>query len=292
MPSQNLAVFDFVFHGNKTTAPEIIMMLKEYAKKWCFQGERGELNGYLHFQGRMSLIKRSSLAKLRIMLNDYKEWIAYLEPTSTEEHRKQAFYCLKKSTRVDGPWRDDDESNHPKYLPIQLRNVTLRPYQLQIYLNELFHLRMMNLIYDPTGCMGKSTIALLAALQKGYMYVPMINDYKTLMQYVCDYSPKDPSKFPKSILIDIPRALKQDKLRDVYAAIETIKTGFVFDTRYKATQKIVDSPNIWVFTNTIPKMSYLSADRWNILEIDKKYKFKQHYAESDSETESSDSSEE
>ena len=34
---------------------DIIEILQTYTKQWVFQLEKGEENGYLHFQGRLSL---------------------------------------------------------------------------------------------------------------------------------------------------------------------------------------------------------------------------------------------
>ena len=76
--------------------------------------------------------------------------------------------------------------------------------------------------------------------------------------------PFDPAKL---YLIDMPRAMKKKKLNSLYSGIEQLKNGFMYDLRYHGKFRAIDDPNIIVFTNTPPKMSYLSADRWVLWEV-------------------------
>jgi hypothetical protein len=68
-------------------------------------------------------------------------------------------------------------------------------------------------------------------------------------------------------MIDMPRAIKKDKLNGFYSAIESLKDGYAFDDRYKFVEKIFDSPCIWVFTNTYPDTDLLSEDRWKFWHV-------------------------
>lgn len=58
--------------------------------------------------------------------------------------------------------------------------------------------------------------------------------------------------------------MKKKGLYGLYSGIENVKNGMLFDKRYKGVFKYIDEPNIIVFTNTPPKMSYLSRDRWKL----------------------------
>ena len=53
----------------------------------------------------------------------------------------------------------------------------------------------------------------------------------------------------------------------MYSAIEMLKDGKVYDTRYKGKELRMERPRIIVFTNTPPKVRYLSKDRWNFWTI-------------------------
>jgi len=84
---------------------------------------------------------------------------------------------------------------------------------------------------------------------------------------VCDILMAKQMRDPKCIFIDLPRAMDKKHLRGLFTAIEQIKKGKVFDTRYSYKEWWFDSPQVWVFTNIPPKTHYLSADRWNLYQI-------------------------
>src|SRR5690606_24730073 len=65
----------------------------------------------------------------------------------------------------------------------------------------------------------------------------------------------------------IPKAIKKDQLCQFYAGIEEVKNGYAFDDRYKFREKWFDCPSIWIFTNKLPNLAMLSADRWKIWRV-------------------------
>jgi hypothetical protein len=72
----------------------------------------------------------------------------------------------------------------------------------------------------------------------------------------------------KCYIFDMPRGLKKDNLGDFYSGIEVIKNGVAYDKRNYPKKKRFDRPRIFVFTNTLPKFSLMSKDRWNLWTID------------------------
>lgn len=66
------------------------------------------------------------------------------------------------------------------------------------------------------------------------------------------------------MFFDMPRAMPKQALHGLYTAIEQIKKGKVYDLRYHYKDWWFDSPQIWVFSNTMPDRSLLSADRWKV----------------------------
>lgn len=71
------------------------------------------------------------------------------------------------------------------------------------------------------------------------------------------------------VVIDMPRSIPKNDLAPLYAAIESIKSGYIIDSRFKATEVRIPSPHVWVFTNMLPDLNYLSLDRWKIWRINK-----------------------
>lgn len=227
-------------------------MLREFCKDGTFQLEQSE-TGYMHYQGRVSLKKR-----LRLPPIDTLKGIHW-SPTSLKNFDNED-YCKKNYTRIKGPWNVEEEDN---YIPRQIREINnLYPWQ-QTVIDTLnvWDTRTINVIIDQSGNIGKSIlVGWVRAYQLGRA-IPPVNDYKDLMRMVCDMPTS------QAYMIDMPRAIKKDKLHGFYAAIESLKNGYAFDDRYKFVEKIFDSPCIWVFTNTYPDTDLLSQDRWKIWKI-------------------------
>lgn len=65
-------------------------------------------------------------------------------------------------------------------------------------------------------------------------------------------------------IIDLPRAVKKEHQREMWAALETVKGGYAYDDRFHFKYEWFDSPKIWVFTNQLPDLEYQSLDRWKL----------------------------
>ena len=146
------ATYDFRYNADGLTHSLIISYLKGIAKKYTFQLEKGD-TGYLHYQGRMSLIKKRR--KMEV-LPLFKVAPNYFEPTTNAEHiTGESFYQQKLDTKVEGPWCDTDVEI---YIPRQVREMgDLRPFQLKIVADEcVWDTRHINVVYCPDGNIGKS----------------------------------------------------------------------------------------------------------------------------------------
>lgn len=251
------AVYDFRSTASGLSSQELKTMLEGVAKKWVFQLEQGD-SGYRHFQGRMSLIKKRRKCELMKLLEP--RCPQYLEPS----HDTSWSYVMKKDTRIDGPWTDEDVE---VYIPRQYRGLMdrLYPYQKVIMDSaDVFDTRSINLIYCPVGGVGKTTVAMLCRLFKNGITLPPINDQKELVQSCCDICVARNTRNPSPIFIDLPRAMKKDTLHGIYSGIELIKNGDLYDLRYKYREYLIDSPQIWVFSNMEPDLTMLSLDRWKV----------------------------
>jgi len=112
------------------------------------------------------------------------------------------------------------------------------------------------------GNIGKSTIACRMFQEHKAVLIPPINNYKDFCQFAyCMLCDKDP-KVKLTIFVDMPRAISKENLYGLYSALETIKTGYIFDTRNKGRAMMISSPDIWVMTNTMPEKGLLTPDRW------------------------------
>jgi len=180
---------------------------------------------------------------------------------TSNENRDNDFYTSKEESRIDGPWRDTDEK---LYIPRQVREITtLYPWQQYIVDNyDVWDTRTINIIIDARGNTGKSTLVSYMRAWKLAFKIPYCNDFRDILRMVCDVPIK------RCYLIDMPRAIKKDKLFQLFSAIEEIKNGYAYDDRYQFKEKVFDCPNIWIFTNILPTWELLSNDRWRVWEVD------------------------
>lgn len=270
MASVACATFDFRANEDFGTKDQIIQWLSGIAKHYVFQKEQGD-GGYIHWQGRMSLIKKRRKSELMTLLKQTERKIPnYLEPTTSEAHRSgDMFYAVKEDTRVEGPFSDKDEKI---YIPRQVREmITLYPWQQQVIDDrDVWNKRTINLVYSPYGNQGKSSLVNWCRAYKLARCLPPVNDFKDLMRMVCDMPTS------KMYLFDMPRAMYKDKLHGFYSGIEMLKEGYAFDDRYTFREISIDSPNIWVFTNQLPDEDLLSRDRWVIWTIDEERSLKKY----------------
>ena len=266
-----LAGWDFRYTAEGLTKDDIIGELKGIAKQYVFQLEQGD-SGYLHYQGRISLIKKRRLVERHILLKLFKTPPNYLQPTSQPEHYKgDAFYLMKEDTRVDGCWKDTDEV---KELTRQLKEFAVmdyRPYQEALLkMATIFDMRKIDLIYDPTGNIGKSIFAEHLEYLGIAEEIPPFRMMDDIFQWVASRPIK------KCYLVDMPRGMKKDKLGDFYSGVEVIKNGVAYDKRYKAHKIRFDRPRVFIFTNCLPKFQLMSPDRWNVWKVNSAFEL-EHY---------------
>lgn len=274
MATSQCAVYDFRLSSQDVPETVVIEMLTKFAKHWVFQEEKGSTTGYLHYQGRLSLIKKARQPELLAMWRThYPDHVPnYLEPTTNPEFKKKSFnYMTKIDTRIRGPW-DDKQDSKPAYIPRQYRDKMnkLYPFQ-QVILDSAnqWEDRIINMIYCPQGNIGKSTVACLSELFGKGIDLPPVNDADKLVASACNICMAKEIHDPSPIFIDLPRAMNKERLNGIYTAIEQIKKGKLYDMRYSYKIWWIDSPAIWVFSNIEPDLDLLSADRWKIWTVDK-----------------------
>lgn len=247
-------------------------ILKLYSKKYVFQLEQGD-SGYLHYQGRISLIKKRREQEIKKLMdkNDHLKLFNYIKPTILEEHTKTAFYVMKLDTRIEGPYCDTD------FIPVDtqqlkiFKSFELRPYQKSILdLTYEFNLRTIYLIFDPIGNIGKSLFSEYLESLGDTEEVPPFRLMEDIFQWVCSRPIK------KNYIVDLPRGMKKDKLGEFYSGLEVIKNGVAYDKRYNAKKIRFDRPNLFIFTNTLPNFELMSNDRWRIFEVNEDYELMDH----------------
>jgi hypothetical protein len=144
-----------------------------------------------------------------------------------------------------------------------LEGFQLRPFQLEI--KEMIQTkpdpRKILWYWDSKGNIGKTTIAKhLCMKDETCIYVSgKAADIKSMIQVM-----KAKGKDVNTILFGIPR-FSQDYVS--YSALEELKDGIFFSGKYEAGMVIMNTPHIIVMANFAPDESKLSADRWDIRDL-------------------------
>ena len=240
---------------DRATQQEINSWMREYCKKWGFQLEEGEETGYHHWQIRFSLKTKQGLAWVK------KTWMTkecYISPTCSD-NRDNFHYVEKEETRIMGPWTHEDIR-----IPSDIRRIQeLWPWQEE--LKDLMLItgndRKVYVVYDPVGNNGKTTFVRYMGCNKLAAKVPIMNNARDIMRCVMG------RKKSTGYMVDMPRALKKEKMLQFWSAIEEVKNGYAFEDRYEFKEEYFDPPNVVVFTNHIPELEMLSEDRWVFFKI-------------------------
>lgn len=231
---------------------KIVEELKKHCKKWCFQQEEGKDHGYLHWQGRISLVDKKRIGTLRAL---FVCWPSAHWSITSNNGKKSFNYVMKEDTRTKGPWCDTDKV---VYVPRHIREIkTLKKWQARIYNSAgTYEPRIINMLIEETGGIGKSVLVGKMMADGLARALPPFNDFKDINRAIMGMPTS------KCYIVDMPRALEKGKQRSFFAGLESLKNGYVFDDRYSWKEKWFDPPVVWVFTNTVPELEFLSRDRW------------------------------
>ncbi|QIR82261.1 replication associated protein [Chicken smacovirus mg2_55] len=225
-----------------------IMIDVNDCKKWIIGKETGK-NGYEHWQIR---IETSN--------DGFFEWCKHHIPSAHIEEAQQGVdECLYE--RKEGQfWTSSDRPETLLQRFGAMRPAQKRALQALQSTND----RQVVVWYDAGGNVGKSWFC-GALWERGLAYVtpPTVDTVKGLIQWVA--SCYMDGGWRPYVIIDVPRSWKwSDQL---YCAIESIKDGLIYDTRYHSRMINIRGVKVMCLTNTMPKLDKLSQDRWCICEF-------------------------
>jgi len=224
-------------------------MISDGSMKWVVQHEIGE-QGTPHLQGYVDFGRK--VRPLSVIKNHRYQWRKIDNIQGTID------YCSKIRTRIAGPWACGI------VIPETFLLGVLRDWQKHIM--ELIAIepddRKVNWVVDTRGGKGKTALC-----------KHICGTYKDTSIYVSGKA--SDIKYAVHEFIKLKRTLHVclfDFTRSVenfvsYEAIESIKNGIFFNTKYESGMALFKSPHIVCFSNWLPDKSKLSEDRWNIIDI-------------------------
>lgn len=229
-------------HPERESVEEVKLLqwiLKHDVHDWIIAKETGTF-GYHHWQIRM---------RTNLTFDEMKQNF----PTAHIEQASDNYDYERK----DGNYLSSTDTKDI----LKTRYAELRPNQRRI-LTEVGNSndRSICCVIDNKGNTGKSFLARhLYETGRAFYVPPTCTSPQTIIQFVASGYRGEPI-----IVVDIPRSTRWTN--QLYIAIETIKDGLVYDTRYRTTIRDIFGVNVLVFCNNKPNLSKLSSDRWVLLD--------------------------
>lgn len=217
-------------------------------REWIFNVEKGK-SGYKHYQGWIRCRSKERFTSVTKILPQ-AHWEASRGPAAER-------YASKSDTRMYGPfsfpyrYSGEDIINKLKMWQEQLLRTLLEPADS----------RKIYWYWDTVGNVGKTAFA---------KYMCWHHDARLIGGKTADalFAATDGYRSENPIfIVDIPRA-QGNKVP--YAALEALKNGLGFSSKYESKQYMAPPAHVVVFANALPEWSNLSADRWVINCLDPK----------------------
>lgn len=258
--------------------------------------EKGEKNTP-HLQGYVQFVNKKRLTQIK-KITPFET--AHLEPMMAKDPKQAAQYCKKDGDFIEygvmdtqGQRKDicelaesfrrkrsfTDLGNCPQWFQYQnmiIKQVSMEDsesafkkqrmlmegHRLKNWQYSLFKTftqepcpRTVHWLYDTVGNTGKSWFSRwLVLLMKAVRFE---NGKNADIKYAYNGE--------KIVVFDYARTI-QDRVN--YEAIESIKNGIYFNSKYMSGMRVYGHPHLICFANFLPDMSKLSEDRWDIMNPD------------------------
>ncbi|MEO5351328.1 MAG: hypothetical protein H7836_17050 [Magnetococcus sp. YQC-3] len=255
-PATNTQKYRWVFTLNNHTSQEIdeiLIFMKEEAKKYTFQEEMGD-SGTPHLQGCLWLKKKLYLKDLKGMMNARAH---YEGMKGTDEQARN--YCRDEAKRHGDIWESGWIDKKNEYFS-KIMELSLFPWQDTM--NELLHSlpsdRKIFWVQSAAGT-GKTNYCKYKILKDKWLYMKKAK-YADIMNYVF----KTDTETAPGIFIDLTM---ENEAHISYSALEAIKDGMIFNSKYDTGFKMIAPLHLVVFSNTLPDTAKLGADRWQVYKI-------------------------
>lgn len=243
----------WAFTLNNYTEEQKKKLFKKMAQletKYIFGYEVGE-NGTPHIQGYIEFkIKTRPIETIKIPEIHWEKCKGNREQNIT--------YCSKdRNYETNFIIREPEED---------IKTITeLRPWQSELskLLLEKPNDRNIYWVWEETGNVGKSALCKKLCVSLG----ALVCEGKTADIFNGIYNYKQEFKrYPKIVLIDCPRS----NLGYMnYGALEKVKNGLIFNSKYESKMMVFNSPHVVVFANEEPIEGKFSEDRIIIKKINK-----------------------
>ncbi len=225
------------------------------AEKYVFQKEVAPSTGMIHIQGVFSFKHSKRWSILDNALVPKGAW------APCKNRFAAANYCSKKDSSLG-------ELHSKGYRVIRPVKDPLEGKTLYAYQHEIIELvldepdeRLVYWYHSRKGNVGKSSLCKHLCMKHN----ALILGGRTQDAYYGIANRLKMAKDIPLIVFDIPRSKGNDI---TYEAIEGIKNGCFFSSKYESDMCLFNAPHLIVFSNYAPDQSQLSSDRWIVKCLD------------------------
>lgn len=249
----------------------------QHCERYVYQREVSLENKRQHWQMQISTKKRQKNKTVALSLGEYLQLGLNVRPTYRGTIGK--FNYATKPGAEEGPYGDrkyvaEKEKNDGNEIPSDyLAAPEWEPWQVklrELFLDNTARYRAIHVIVDPTGCKKKSYFQSWHNCRKIIVQLPLCDKPQDLVAFMLNMLESGEVKQNQDrhhISINFPRTLTATQQTKFWGGIEMLKDGELFDTRNKGRRRTINRPSIYVFCNHIPNKSDLSADRWDLRQI-------------------------
>lgn len=214
--------------------------LNSICKNFFIALEQGEKEERYHLQGYCHFIDKIRITGCKRVFDNTTHW-ELCKGSFTDNY----LYVHKEPIKL---WKKETDKPKPKIISKLLGWQEELLKLIKIYKDND---RIIIWIYDEVGGNGKTSLCKYLVIEEDFGY---LNNAKTAD--ICFYAKENQKK---GYVFDFCRSNEKSIN---YQAIESLKNGILFSSKYESGVLVMDSPVIVIMANYPPNYDKLSKDRW------------------------------
>lgn len=245
--------FCFTTNNYDTSQYSKILAFCKEQKTYVIGKEIGE-SGTPHLQGYVETKNQMTLKAINKKIEHSNI------STKRDTDMAAALYCMKDFDYVTNitKWKPTRKVKDP------MEGLTFYNYQQEIIniIEAGGEDRKINWYWEKIGNVGKSAFCKHLCLKYKDRVIILDGKKSDMFNGILEFK-KKAGDYPEIVIIDTPRSIEHIS----YGGMEKVKDGCFYSGKYEGGMAIFNCPVIIVFSNQLPDRTKMSADRWNINEI-------------------------
>jgi len=189
---------------------------------------------------------------------------------TSNENKDKFTYVMKDDTRLEGPWTNKDEPEYiPKAFTEKIKEMWAWQQKVIDKAEELVatrDTRKVIVVLGKEGHNGKSGLYDWLVFKLGWKEISDISDTANQLMGCCIKEAYPKREVPGWVL-NMPKAMEKKQAGKWLHAVENIREGRLWDTRYGGNKWRMEPAPVVIMTNDMIPKAFLSEDRWWIINI-------------------------